>query len=161
MQYSFQEQDLVRVLIKYGHYTLDESYNQKVGDFIMSNKDINADDFQNVLYKKVFLAAYEYFQDNNSTPAYSFYEEHEDIEIRQLCSYVKQFNFIDSDDFKKNVIQTVIRFKLKKLINLCEENHCKIQNASNDTEQLISLLKMQQKLLEVRNDLAKQLRSVS
>lgn len=65
-------------------------------------------------------------------------------------------------NFNKDSLQALLRFKLRQIMRMCDRNMQEIENLSKSeaTEQLLAHLKVQQKLNGMRNDIAKQLGTV-
>ncbi|NJL75382.1 MAG: DNA primase [Saprospiraceae bacterium] len=175
-QDTFQEQDIVRILMTLGHHVFDVSENMSVAEFVLGNLETVLDSFEHPLYRTIVTSAYEHLVAHQFLST-SFYLEHANPEIRKLAIHFAtppyeysqgwekrdvylQTQEMPEQNFTADSVQALKRFTLKKLIRRCEENHRKIQHASNEPEQLMTLLKVQQKLLEVRNNLAKELKTV-
>ena len=65
-------------------------------------------------------------------------------------------------NFDKDSLQALLRFKLRKIMRMCDRNLQEIEtlSKSEDLEQLMAHIKVQQKLNGMRNDIAKQLGTV-
>ena len=66
------------------------------------------------------------------------------------------------ENFSLDSIQALQRFKLKKVIKMCATNQEEMKTAAaeQDNEKVMMLMKMQIKLNEMRNELAKELKTV-
>ena len=175
-QDTFQEQDIVRILITLGAHIFDASENISVAEFVIGNLETVLDDFEQPLYKTVIRAAYEHLMQHQKLEA-SFFLEHSNSDIRKLAINLSTLPYeyssgwekrdvylqtqkMPEQNFTQDSVQALKRFTLRKLVRRCEENQRKIQEVGTDVEQLMLLLKVQQKLLEVRNQLAKELKTV-
>ncbi|MEM9821211.1 MAG: DNA primase [Bacteroidota bacterium] len=175
-----QERDIIRILITLGNKVFDEKENITVAGFVLSNIEDVLHDFDNKLYEKI---AREYLQmvveekkiDSN------YFINHPDPQIQALTisllhsPFEMSPNWIDLHDlplrtqpmpelnFNRDSIQAILRFKLGKVIKLLGENQNRIKSAQNagDTEKLDKRIKVHMKLLEIRNQLAAELKTVS
>ena len=63
---------------------------------------------------------------------------------------------------KKDVRQALMRFKLRKATEMCESNRKKIEELqkANKDDEAFKHLAMQQKLLAIRNEIAKEFKTI-
>lgn len=176
---EFQERDIARLIIASGGELYDVENNQTVANFIISNIEEVMHEFDNKLYQKVVQEALGVIQSNKLLNA-QFFLGHDVKEIRELASSVLSNPFDYSDNwltkfgrpletqkmpelnFTMDSLYALKRFKLRKIMRLCDQNQdiIKKSNDSNDVATMMRHLKIQQKLLESRNVLAKELNTV-
>ena len=176
---EFQEKDIARILIASGGEIYDAEQNVTVAAFVISNIEEVMHDFDNKLYQKVVQESLMVIQGSRPLSA-QFFLSHSVKEIRELASSLLANPFDYSDNWENKLgrpLETqkapelnftldsqyaLKRFKLRKIMRLCEQNKdiIKKANDSNDMASMMKHLKIQQKLLETRNVLAKELNTV-
>jgi DNA primase len=176
---EFQERDIARLIIASGGEIYDVESNVTVANFIISNIEEVMHEFDNKLYQKVVQEALDVIQSQKTLNA-QFFLGHSVKEIRELASSVLSNPFDYSDNwetkfgrpletqkmpelnFTMDSLYALKRFKLRKIMRLCDQNQdiIKKANDSNDMATMMKHLKIQQKLLESRNSLAKELNTV-
>lgn len=174
---EYQERDLVRILILYGDKTLEEQ-EQSVAQFIMTNIDDVIDNFDNELYQRV-AKEYQVLVEKGELPSASYFMQHETEELRKLAIDMVSTPYEFSENWEKKwevvlnqkapdenfIIDSahgLKRFRLRKLTRLCQENVDKLKEltASNEIEELVLYMKLQQRLQTLRNGLANELGTV-
>lgn len=174
---EYQERDLVRILILYGDKSLDEQ-EQSVAQFIMTNIDDVIDNFDNELYQRV-AKEYQVLVEKGELPSASYFMQHETEELRKLAIDMVSTPYEFSENWEKKwevvlnqkapdenfIIDSahgLKRFRLRKLTRLCQENVDKLKEltASNEIEELVLYMKLQQRLQTLRNGLANELGTV-
>jgi len=176
---EFQEKDLIRVMITEGDKVLKES-NQTVLNYILTDLEAEVmEDFSNEGYKTIFRIAKEQLAKGNTPPA-SFWLNHSNSEVAKLSIDLTTSPFEYSPNweekhqillrsqvppefnFKNDAFQALKRFRLKKLQKLTIENQDRIKVAyqSGKNEQVMRLMKLQRKIQELRDNLAKELGTV-
>jgi DNA primase len=175
---EFREQDIIRLLIAFGGEIYDEKENITVAEYILSNIEEVLEDFENPLYLRVANECLQCLADKQPlTPQY--FIGHKDMAVSKLAvdllhtpwEYSPGWEERDlylrtqkmpEENFTKDSESSLMRFKLNKLKHLCEKNQEQIKEmeANEDSTGLMSLLKVQAKLLHVKNELAKQLGTV-
>jgi DNA primase len=176
---EFQEKDIARILIASGGEIFDKEHNVTVASYVISNIEDVMHDFDNKLYQKVVMETLALIQGQKPINA-QFYLGHTNKEIRELASSLLSHSFEYSDNwetkfgrpletqkapdlnFTMDSESALKRFKLKKIMKLCDQNQdiIKKANDSNDMATMMKHLKVQQKLLEMRNALAKEMNTV-
>jgi DNA primase len=171
---EFQEKDIARILISAGGEWFDQKHNTTVAHYVWINIEDVIDYFDSALYKKVVV---EILQRANQGQDISvpYYINHTDPEVRQLVATVltSPYEFSENWEIKHEVFLNqrkpeenynrdaelaVKRLKLRKLGRLIADNHGKMKTLNQqDLEQLLPLIKLDQKLKEMRNQLAKEL----
>ena len=177
---SYQELDIVRILILAGDFIYDEESNTKVGEFVLSNIEDVIDDFEDPLYSKIIKLCYNKFVNDEDFDT-SLFINNEDPSIAKLAFDLVQSPFeysegwadkwqiylqtqkMPDENFKTDSLQALLRFKLSKVISMCAKNQARIEELSTKPEEmeaLMNLLKVQTRLIDVRKELAAQLGTV-
>ena len=176
---EFQERDIARLLIASGGEIYDTEHNVTVANFIISNIEEVMNEFDNKLYQRIVQETLSVIQSNKKINA-QFFLSHTLKEIREFASSVLSNPFDYSDNweskfgrpletqkmpelnFTMDSLYALKRFKLRKIMRLCDQNQ-EIIKKSNDTGDIATMmkhLKIQQRLLDSRNVLAKELNTV-
>lgn len=176
---QLQEKDIIRVLMQHGQKLLEEDLT--VAEFVIDNITDVIDLFQNENYRKIlshFVKAY-----NEDRPLdFEYFNRSEDAEMRKsaIDAYTNKYeaeyskNWIDMWDMdlqtqpapeknhKKDVRQSLMRFKLRKAVEMCEQNRSKIKElqSSGKDEEVLKHLAVQQKLLAIRNEIAREFKTI-
>jgi DNA primase len=175
---EFQEKDIVRILITGGDIILDEADQETVAEYIVRNIEDVLDEFDNHLYQRIAKEVQNRLLDRLPVNA-QFFVQHPSPDIRELAVNLLAFPHEYSENWEKrhdiyltqkkpehnfnhDSEQALLRFKLRKIMRMCDKNLQKIEtfNQSGETEQLIIHMKVQQKLTAIRNQVAAQLGTV-
>ncbi len=175
---EFQEKDIVRILITGGDIILDEADQETVAEYIVRNIEDVLDEFDNHLYQRIAKEVQNRLLDRLPVNA-QFFVQHPLPDIRELAVNLLAFPHEYSENWEKrhdiyltqkkpehnfdhDSEQALLRFKLRKIMRMCDKNLQKIEtfNQSGETEQLIIHMKVQQKLTAIRNQVAAQLGTV-
>ncbi len=175
---EFQERDIARLLIAFGGEIFDKEEEVTVAEYILGNIEEVLDDFDNKQYlsivrecldrvvsKKSLTPQHFIGHQNHQLSAMSIdllhspYEYSPGWEERELYLHSQK---MPDENFSKDSISALMRFKLKKIIRLCEKNQQQLVDlkSEKDSRKIMRLLKVQSKLIEMRNDLAKELGTV-
>ncbi len=176
---EFQEKDLVRVIITEGD-KVDKESGQSVLSYLLKELEPEViDEIVHPVYKRVFEIAAQELAGGNS-PTSAFWTNHREPEISELAVNLSSPPFDYSPNweekhqillrsqvppefnFQKDAEQALKRFRLKKLQKLAIENQKRIKTAyeSNDDIQVMRWMKLQRKLQEMRDQVAKELGTV-
>ena len=176
---TFQERDIVRILVSGGDQMYDEQAGLTVAEFILTNiKDV-MDDFEQPAYQKIVQAC-QSMQKRQTKSWSSFFTSHEDEQIRKTAidlmsepyeysenwekkwSIFLQMQKMPDENFFQDSQQALLRFRLKKILRKCRENQSLIDQytKSQQMDKVVLHLKVQQRLIEMRNDIADQLGTV-
>lgn len=172
---EFQEKDIVRLIVTGGEAIFDEEENMSVAEFVVSSIQDVIDDFDNPFYQSVVKEALDLLLQGQAL-SNSFFLHHSNPKISQLAINLTSSPFEYSPgweerdiflrtqkmpdlNFTEDSIQGIKRFKLRKVIRMCTSNQQRIQQ-EKDGEKQMMLLQVQQKLIKMRNDLAKELNTV-
>lgn len=176
---EFQEKDIVRILVAGGEAIFDKEENVSVAEFIISNIEDVIEDFDSQTYQRIAMLAQERLASGQKVTT-DFYTQHPEPEIQQIAinlitspyelseNWEKRYEItLQSQkspelNFSEDSIQALKRFRLRKIVRMCVKNQEEIKNLtqSGDMEKLMVHMKVQQKLLTIRNDLAKELGTV-
>jgi DNA primase len=176
---EFQEKDIARILIASGGELFDKDQNITVAAYILSNIEEVMDDFDNKICEQIAKDCLELLNAKEPITA-QYFINHKNPEISafaidlihspfEFSSGWKEFWDIDlqtqpapDQNFLKDSISALHRFKLKKIIHMCGKNQERLKEFSEkgDTAKMMKLLKMQQRLLAMRDELAKKLNTV-
>lgn len=175
----FQEKDIARILVAGGNAVFDAADGTTVAQYILANITDVIEEFENDLYKKIASLSQELLA-NGEMVNPNFFIHHPDPEISRLAvnlitspfeyseNWEKRWDIFlqtqkkPENNFPKDGEQALKRFKLRKIMRMCDQNQKRIQELAEagDDVQLTTFLKVQQKLLEMRNSLAKELGTV-
>ncbi len=176
---EFQEKDIIRILIAGGAELFDEEEKVTVAAYILSNIEDVIDDFDNANYQKLAKLAQEQLAAGKELST-QFFIQHPDPTIQQLAinlitspyelseNWEKRFEITLQTqkspelNFTLDSVQALKRFRLRKIVKMCQKNQEEIKrlSASGDVEKMMIHLKVQQKLIAIRNDLAGELGTV-
>ncbi len=173
---DFQEKDIVRLLVAFADHELEPEVS--VARYILSNMEEIMNEFDNDLYKKMIEIVAERLQKNLAMPN-TFFTTHEDKEIRKTAIDLlsskheyspnweeKHESFMHTQpmpdqNWKKDTINGVDRFKFKKVIRLEKQNQEKLKAlGKEDVISLMKILKVQKKLQEIRIELGTRIGTV-
>ena len=176
---EFQEKDIVRILISSGSKIINKENGTTVAVHILENLEEVLDDFENKTYEKIVKEVVELVAAKREITTQHF-TNHRDQQIQSVSIDVLHSPHEYSPNWEAkydmplrnqpmpelNVTldstQALQRFKLKKVVKMCEENQQRIQVAmdeKNDGE-ILKLMKVQTHLLSMRNELATELKTV-
>ncbi len=176
---ALQEREIVRVLVSHSGKVFDAEENLSVEAYVLSNIEEVINDFQNELYQRII---HECFEKTVAKQALSsaYFVNHSDREISQLAislihspfeyspNWIKlhdlplQSQLDPEDNFKKDSINVVFLYKIKKADQMMMQNQERLRQAQNDKDEtkMMTLIRVQQKLMQMRNDLAAQFKAV-
>lgn len=177
--HEFQERDIVRILIHFGDQLFDKQENITVSEFILSNIEDVIDDFDHQLYQTIAGEALDRLG-RRLEMGTAFFVNHGNKEIRELAidlmstpyeyseNWEKKWDIylntqkMPDENFVKDSHHALKRFRLKKIVRKCVENQEKIKSLAKEgkAEEMMLHMRLQQKLLDIRNELAKELGTV-
>jgi DNA primase len=175
---EFQERDIIRLLVQHGQQWL-EKEQCSVAEFVLADIEESLPSFDNPLYGRVAQECHALLlQRRNFDQSYFINHPQRaiaDLAVDLLASpYDMSPNWEDmwrlplqhqplpELNFDADTRQALDRFKLRKLLKMCNLNLARVRGASEsgDTEGMLRFLKIQQKLNEARNEVAKRLGTV-
>ena len=172
---EFQEKDIIRILISGGQQIFDKEEDITVAEYILNNIEDVLDSFDDETYGTI---AKEYYKKRSLDTNY--FLTHKNPKIKQTAinllaspyeyslgweerfDHPLQTQKMPEENFTQDSIYALRRFKLKKVVKMCNENQEKIGKLqkNDDLPKLMKLLKKQQKLIAIRNELAAQMNTV-
>lgn len=177
--HEYQERDLARLLMIAGSEVYDSDESISVAQHLIDNIEDVIEDFDHPLYQKIVELTRDELERNGRAPAPEFYIRHTDPEISKLAlhfsvrpdvlseNWQKRWNIIlnqkmPDENFRIDSDQALHRFRLMKLVRMCRTYSDKIKSfaEAGDEEQLLVHLKVLQRLQGIRDELAKELRTV-
>ncbi|MFM2267949.1 MAG: hypothetical protein RL757_1390, partial [Bacteroidota bacterium] len=177
---EFQERDIVRILVAFGNQIHDEATNSTVGEYILHNIEDVMEHFDNALYKKIVVSVAELLKTEPSALKIDFFMHHPDKNVQQLAATLlsEPWQYSPNWEARHNLLMNtqkmpefnfdldsklaLQRFKLKKTIKVMQINQLRIKQSSDagDIESMMKHLKVQNYLIEMRNKLAAELKTV-
>ena len=171
---SFQERDIIRLLVTSGGEIFDKEQNLTVAGYILNNIEEVLDDFDHKGYERIARECLQLLMDKKTISQQHFIN-HWDDDIAQMAISILSSpneyspNWWDKheiqlrtqpmpeENFEKDSIYALNMFKLKKIDKTLKANQdrIKIAQESKDAELMMKYLKVQKKLLTLRSDLAK------
>ncbi len=174
------ERHLTLLLLEHGAETFSPTENITVAGYILSNIEDVLGHFENPLCQRIFRETKTKLASNQLfTPLY--FINHEDPAMSTLATDLaaiamkqdnnsfspewqnRDFQNIGKQGISQIITNTLLRLKLDIINRLCETNRKKLEEAqhSGDMALVLKLLKIQAKLNETRNELARQLQIAS
>jgi len=166
---SFQEKDLIRVLMRFGGQAFDEEKIQTVAEYILNYTEELLPEFEHDLYAKVVEMSLQALRKRKTVNS-KFYLNHPEEEIRNLAYDLIQDQYQmsagweekeiylttqkDPDlNFVRDSISACLLLKLRKVKKLQEKNQARLKE-EKDQGKIIRILKVQQRLNEIERTLA-------
>ncbi len=176
---TFQEKDLVRILVSGGTQPFDRKSGMSVAKYILGNIQDVLEDFDNPLYQKV-IHEYDQIIKNGKRIKADYFTNHGDPEISKMAvdlvstpyeyseNWEKKWEIflqtqkMPDENFFKDSQNSLLRFRLKKIMKKCTENMELIKkfSAEGQDKKVMLHLKVQQKLNEMKAKVSKELGSV-
>ncbi len=176
---EFQERDIIRLLIASGGEIFDEKENISVAEYILSNIEEVLDDFDNQLFTKIAKHCLQLLMDKKPLNP-SHFINHKDLEISSLAIDLLQSPYDYSPgwedrydiylttqkmpelNFTQDSLSALLRFKLRKIIRMCGKNQQRLKElkSEKDASKMLRIIRVQAKLIEIRDELARQLGTV-
>jgi DNA primase len=167
---EFLEKDLIRVLVHFGDEMYDAEHNVTVAQFIWLNIQDVVSEFDNAFYRRVLEESMAQAQQGVALN-HGFFLQHKEAEIRQLAVNLMSspYEFSENWEKKKEILLNqkmpevnfqidanlvIKQLKLRKIGRIIRQNQEKIKT---NPEDLMDLLRLDQRLKEMRNSLAKEL----
>jgi len=172
-RHEFLEKDIARILIVFGNKEL--TAKETVAEYVLINMSDLIDEFDSPVFAEVVEICIETLSAGKALKPEIFIQ-HKNPKIAELAINVISTPYEYSVNWEKlNVFLSsqkmpdenhiadaksgILRFKLRKIERLMEKNQQeikKIQDSAADMEELIKLLKVQQKLIQMRGEIAKE-----
>jgi len=177
--HTFQEQDLVRLLILHGAKLYDEETNVSVAAYLTANVADILGDFDSERYRKIVVLVTDYVAQHKQGPSPEWYLNHPEENIRIQASKATMEPYTMSPNWQEKYkvflrqkhpsenqrlyADNFLRiFRMEKIDRKCKENIKKIRELeqAGDPKKLILHLKLQMRLDEMRKALAAELGTV-
>ncbi|MEO6038772.1 MAG: hypothetical protein ABIQ93_10185, partial [Saprospiraceae bacterium] len=175
---EFQEIDIIRLLMQFGNHKLAKE-NMTVGEYILTDIEELLGNFDNPLYGKIASECHDLLVEGQ-TFDHHYFIQHDSPNVCELAitlltsqdemspNWAEKWNYplqnqpMPELNFSLDMRQGLDRFKLRKMMKMCEMNLVRVKSASEsgDTEGMLRYMKIQQKLYEKRDELAKRLGTV-
>lgn len=176
---GFQERDITRILMTGGDQVFDPDEGLTVARYLIDNVEDVLAEFDHPLYQRIFEMARDAMLAGQEVgPA--FFLRHPDAEVQQLAidfsalPYEYSENWANKweiylnsqkmpdENFRKDSESGLKRFRLRKINRLIVQNQeeLKAHAANKDDVEVMVCLKIDQKLKEMRNQLAAELGTV-
>lgn len=172
---EFQEKDIVRILVVGGSEWLDEAEQVSVAQYIVNNIEEVLDHFDNPLYGRIAREVWALVVAKKPVTQ-QFFLQHEDADIKNfaLGALTSPYEYSENwekkwdihlrwqkspeTNFEDDSRQALVRFKMRKIEKVLSENRQKIKELSDagEHEQVLAYMKVLQKLLVMRSELAAQ-----
>ncbi len=176
---EYQERDIIRILIQFGGQIFDKQENLTVAEYLLGNLEDVLDDFEVPLHKEIIDICYQHIS-NGKVLNTTFFTNHEREKISRLAvdlisqpieyseNWEKKWDIylntqkMPEENFSKDSQHALKRFRLKKIVRKCKENQELINQygKSGEMEKMMLHMKVQQKLMDIRNELANELGTV-
>ncbi|MEL7123856.1 MAG: DNA primase [Bacteroidota bacterium] len=176
---EFQEKDIVRIIIQFADKIFDQEEKITVAEFLLHNIEDVIDDFDHKLYQSIIQEAFEKIKRGKKLTS-DYFISHKEANIRKLAldlisdeyeyseNWEKRWEIylntqkMPDENFQKDSQNALKRFRLKKIIRKCQQNQEKIKELGKQgkMDELMLHMRLQQKLLDMRNELANELGTV-
>jgi DNA primase len=176
----YQEKDLARIIVCAGDKLISTEDEEKirVADFIYSNILDVIDHFDEAMYRKIIEEGFKVSESENhgQSGISNYFINHEDPMVREFaidCNsspYVfanweskdvyLQTQKMPEENFYRDSLQSILRFKLKKISKVIEELKKRSENTLQDPKQTENILRAYQTLSEQRKHIANDLGTV-
>ncbi len=177
--HEYQERDLARLLMTAGDRVYDADEGVSVAQYLIDNVEDVLEEFDHPLYQRIVRLARQELEQRGQAPRPEFFIRHTDPEISKLAlqfsvqpdvlseNWRKRWNIIlnqkmPEENFRIDSDLALRRFRLRKLVRMCRSYTDKIKSyaEAGDEEQLLVHLKVLQRLQGIRDELARELRTV-
>ncbi len=174
---EFQEKDICRVLMLYGHHWYQEKEGISFGAYIIDNISDTLEFFESKLIRKIILDISQQIAEGQN-PDIQYFISHSDKEIADLAlsftlsKYEYSRNWSEKmgiylstqeepdQNFYADITNAILRFKLKKYNKAIDEFEKKLRDHQLDEHSLEIELKSHQHILRERNYIAGLLKTV-
>ena len=172
---SFQEKDLIRIIMTMGSNLMSDDQDISVAQYIIMNIEEVIDKFENSFYREIVLDAAKAISDGKKLN-HHFYTSHHNAKIQELAvdmysdkyeysgNWEKRWGVIlqtqkkPEENFKRDSYQAVLRFKLKVFNR--EIKKLKEKKANNEIQDETLFLKLHQSYIKARNEIARELNTI-
>ncbi len=179
-KHQYQEQDLARIIVCAGDKEVltDDGDTIKVADFIYSNIQEVIDHFDETIYRTIIEEGFKFIEseDADTSTISNYFINHDNLKIREFainCNSTPyafanweskdvflQTQKMPEENFYRDSLQSILRFKLKKVSKVIDELKAKTTELSGNPENAQLILKAYQTLSEQRKSIANELGTV-
>jgi DNA primase len=166
---TFQEKDIVRILIEFGGKVYDEETQTTIAEYILTNIEDVLEEFDNAQYKLLAETCMEMVVAKREFTIQSFIG-HRNTDLSSVAvdllhspyeyseGWEKHEIFLRSQkkpelNFSKDAEKSLKQFKRKKIEKTIAKNQVRIKD-EKDPKKLMRYMKVHSKLLAMRNELA-------
>jgi DNA primase len=174
---QYQERDIIRILFNYGDKPIAEVNLSPLSRYILSNLQDSIEEFQHDTYKKIMLE-YKSMLEEGKIPESDHFTNHPDRDIQTLAiellsspfeyaSWAEhdiplQIQQHPDENYKKDAVDAILRLKQKILEKHINTNIRTIEQLESEgnTEEMIIHIRMHNNLLQMREQITSQFKSV-
>jgi DNA primase len=169
----FQERDMIRILILFGDRKIKDD-NITVAEYVLADIEDAFEHFDDSAYGKLAKLCHARVL-NHDPLSQDFFLQNPDKQLSKIAfdllaepwdyspnwedrwQYPLQNQPMPDQNEQEDMLNSLLRFKLRKLMKMCEVNLGRIKQTSQagDMETMMHYMRIQQKMLEARNELAK------
>jgi DNA primase len=172
-----QERDIIRILLNYGDKPVDDAATGTLGSYMIHSLADVMENFQNPLYRKI-LIEYKTAIEQGRPPGPESFTNHHDRDIQTLAIELLSFPFEyasweehdlpfqiqkhPDENYMMDAFHAILRFKLKVIMHHIDQN-MELINAlrtQGDDEETIIHLRMHNDLIQMRDQITAQFKSV-
>jgi DNA primase len=170
----FQERDLIRILVLFGDRVVKDQQ-ITIAEYVLADIEDAFEHFDDTSFGSLARICHTRVLAGEPINQ-EFFLQHADKAVRETAielmtepwdyspnweerwQYPLQNQPMPDQNSDADMLDALLRFKLRKIIRMCETNlgRIKAANDSGDMEQMMHFMRIQQKMLEARNALAKQ-----
>jgi len=171
----YLEKELIRILINHADKVYDEDSNKRVVDYLVEECEELIPYFENDLFNRIFIETVTRSREGDSVST-KYFMHHQDQEIQQLAvdlvsypyEYAKwsekgmelQTQKMPDDNYVNEANQLSIRLNYRKMEKIINENLVRLKELDSSSDEYLVTLKVHQKLLEQRKQIAELLNNV-
>ncbi|MEO6132117.1 MAG: DNA primase [Saprospiraceae bacterium] len=174
---QYQERDIIRILLNYGHKIIPDSPINPLSRYLLVSLEDVIDQLEQPVYKKI-IAIYLEKLAIDQLPGPDYFINHPDREIQTLAielltvpfEYASwdehdiplQIQIHPDENFKKDAHNAILRFKLEVVKNHIEQNLTRMTEleAEGKDDEMIIHLRLHQDLMQVREQITSQFKNV-
>lgn len=172
---EFQEKDLVRILVNFGHQEFDAEDKISVAEYILHNIEDIMEEFDHPMYKRMVKECLVLVSDHRAVST-DYFLHHEDENMRQAAinlvtspyelseNWAKRWEIflaqkMPDDNFVKDSERVLKEFRYRKILRLREKTQRKIEEyqKASDFDQAVVQLKVKMKLDAIVKEIAREL----
>ncbi len=171
----FQEKDLARLVIQFGDKRVNyEGTDISMAEYIYASIFEVLELFDNAMYKQILVEGFNLADKEQSIRNTFLTHENQDVQQFTINALAEPYTFAEwhlkevflqtqkppDENFLNDSIQSILRFKMRKIKRLLKDLSIKVKDHEGSEEDKQILIKAYQKVQEDRKSLALQLRTV-